>query len=177
MLARASGREAVCRRKFLFYEISRSTYVSVPTSSRTLSFTTIDRQGGDALKNLEGDAYFGEPTFSCTKSVLKNVHVLAVSGEIDLAAEQSFELALTVVLDGTHEPLVIDLSDLTYIDSCGLSVLTRAKQRAIERGVRLYIVLSHPHIQKLFALVNFHKLFQMYETREDAVFAAKMEKP
>ncbi|WP_089917977.1 STAS domain-containing protein [Lentzea albida] len=51
--------------------------------------------------------------------------VLKVAGEIDLSNTESFEKALA----GTKGPVVIDLTEVHYIDSAGMSVLFAHAER------------------------------------------------
>src|SRR5580693_5391653 len=58
-----------------------------------------------------------------------------LSGELDLAsAPQLRELLVTMLIEDGPSRLVIDLSDLVYLDSTGLSVLVTAHKRASSTG-------------------------------------------
>ena len=50
---------------------------------------------------------------------------LSASGEIDLATKDGLQAALTPLLDG-ERPLLLDLSQVTFIDCAGLRVLQAA---------------------------------------------------
>ncbi|MFD5827222.1 STAS domain-containing protein [Lentzea sp. NPDC060358] len=52
--------------------------------------------------------------------------VVRVAGEIDLSNTDSFAAAL----EGTTGPLVVDLTEVLYIDSAGMSVLFAYADRA-----------------------------------------------
>jgi anti-sigma B factor antagonist len=105
--------------------------------------------------------------------VLRGIHVLSVSGEVDYSVKDQFDSALTSAVDGVHSPLVIDLTRIRYMDSTGLNALARAKSRMMARNDELYIVLSQPHLIKVFAMVGFDKLLRIHETLDDAVAAAQ----
>lgn len=113
------------------------------------------------------------PGLRFASQVLKGIHVLGVGGEIDYSVKEQFENALRSAVDGVHSPLVIDLTDVRYMDSTGLNALARTKTRMTARGDRLFIVLPQQHLQKVFAIVGFDKIFRIHETLEDAVAAAQ----
>ena len=54
--------------------------------------------------------------------------VFYVAGELDASAAEDFEAAIAPALDGKGE-VVLDLTDLTFIDSMGVRTLARLSQR------------------------------------------------
>jgi anti-sigma B factor antagonist len=52
--------------------------------------------------------------------------VIRVGGELDLATVPSLEHELEAALDDSVAAVVVDLSDLEFIDSTGIAVLVRA---------------------------------------------------
>jgi anti-sigma B factor antagonist len=81
-------------------------------------------------------------------------YVLAVSGELDLAAASSLEEELNQALDSDSQVIVIDLQDLEFIDSTGLSVLVRAHQRAQEQDLQLGLVNPGAQVERLLSLTG-----------------------
>ena len=55
--------------------------------------------------------------------------VVRVQGEVDLYTAPQLWAALDAAIAGAPHELVIDLSDVTFLDSSGLSVLVRAHKR------------------------------------------------
>jgi anti-anti-sigma factor len=52
------------------------------------------------------------------------VDVLSVEGEIDISTAARFQEALSAAVSGGHGPLVLDLSEVTFIDSSAAHVLS-----------------------------------------------------
>ena len=52
--------------------------------------------------------------------------VIRVGGELDLATVPTLEEELEAAISGPSEQVVVDLSDLEFIDSTGIAVLVRA---------------------------------------------------
>jgi len=64
---------------------------------------------------------------------------LIVQGEIDLGVADDFIDAMTDLIRGTRQPVVVDLSRVTFFNSTGLKVLEAAVKDAEWTGVRLVI--------------------------------------
>ncbi len=61
-------------------------------------------------------------------------------GEIDLYTVPDFENAISSALDHGAKTIVVDLSDITYLDSSGLSALIVAYKKLAAQNGELYIV-------------------------------------
>lgn len=93
--------------------------------------------------------------------------VLAVSGELDLAAASSLEEELERALSSGSQLIVLDLKGLEFIDSTGLSVLVRAHQRAQEAGLTLGLVNPGAQVDRLLSLTGLAQRLTLSETPPD----------
>ena len=94
--------------------------------------------------------------------------VLAVSGELDLASSPSLESELELVFAADNSDLVIlDLSELEFMDSTGLSVLVRAHQRAQESGHGFAVIKGGPQVQRLLSLTGVSERMQFADSLEE----------
>jgi anti-sigma B factor antagonist len=82
--------------------------------------------------------------------------VLAVAGELDLATSHTLEEQLELVSAGSNsaEPLILDLTELEFMDSTGLSVLVKAHQRARDAGRRFGLIRGHRQVERLLSLTG-----------------------
>ncbi len=80
------------------------------------------------------------PEFSITARGLPGVHIVVLHGELDVASAGGLADALVDVAGST---LVVDLSDLTFIDSSGIGALVVARKRILADG-QGQLVLSRP---------------------------------
>lgn len=94
-------------------------------------------------------------------------YVLAVSGELDLAAASSLEEELSHALESGSQVIVIDLKDLDFIDSTGLSVLVGAHQRAQEAGLQLGLVNPGAQVERLLSLTGLAKRLTLDPSVQD----------
>ena len=96
--------------------------------------------------------------------------VVAVYGEIDLAAQDRLRAALGAALAAAG-PVVVDLSGCTFMDSTGLHALLDARERAEQRRVAL--VLSCLPDQAPAQLLNLAvpTVFEVHPSRSAALQA------
>jgi anti-sigma B factor antagonist len=86
---------------------------------------------------------------------------IALRGELDLAHAYTFDEELRRVEEARPPCLVLDLRELHFMDSCGLSRLLAARRRARKAGRRLLLIKGSPAIQRLFALSAMDEVFEM----------------
>jgi anti-anti-sigma factor len=76
-----------------------------------------------------------------------------VAGELDLAGSQQLEQALGEAgLDARL--VVLDLRDLTFIDSCGVRVILDAARNARQVGGRLMLARGTPRVDRVLTLTG-----------------------
>jgi anti-sigma B factor antagonist len=80
------------------------------------------------------------PEFSLTTRNLPDLHIVALHGELDLATADGLADALVEIAGST---LVVDLSDLAFMDSSGIGALARARKRIKSNGLG-DLVLTRP---------------------------------
>jgi anti-anti-sigma factor len=76
-----------------------------------------------------------------------------VAGELDIATAPAFEQTLRDA-ELRARLVVVDLRELTFTDSCGLHVISRASIRAQRAGRRLVLVRGPSQTDRLFALAT-----------------------
>ncbi|MGE5746710.1 MAG: STAS domain-containing protein [Solirubrobacterales bacterium] len=86
--------------------------------------------------------------------------VITVSGELDLASADRLDEAIRHAEESTTTRwVVVDLEDLSFLDSTGLNVLLEARRRARENGDRLRFVRSrHDQVKRLLSLTETSEL-------------------
>jgi anti-anti-sigma factor len=93
--------------------------------------------------------------------------VLTITGELDLASAPALEEELDKVLNGGTNLVIVDLRQLEFIDSTGLSVLVKAHQRAQDADTSFGLVKGGAQVQRLLALTGLEERFTVAETPED----------
>ena len=86
---------------------------------------------------------------------------VALRGELDLEYAYTFDEELRRI-EATQPPCIcIDLRELTFLDSTGLSRLVAARKRARRAGRRLVLVRGSAAVQRLFALTAVDEHFEI----------------
>lgn len=80
--------------------------------------------------------------------------VIGVRGELDLASSPALDQELETGSAAAAPGLIVDLRQLEFMDSTGLSVLVRAHQRATEKGQRFAVVRGPQQVQRLLSLTG-----------------------
>src|SRR4051812_3643934 len=91
--------------------------------------------------------------------------ILAVAGELDLASVGALQAALDELSAAGWENIVLDLRELTFIDSMGLSLLLEADRAARLTGRSFAIVDGSPAVARLLAVVGLTDHFPRAEVR------------
>ena len=87
--------------------------------------------------------------------------VYAVAGALDLAAAAQVMEGLTAVLDRGPSAIDVDLSNLSYIDSVGLSVFVTAHYQCLDAGVRLRFVNPSLLVSRLLQANGLDEILQL----------------
>ena len=82
-----------------------------------------------------------------------------VSGEVDIYTAQQFKEKLYSIVDNSGKDLVIDCSDLNYIDSTGLGIFVGALKKTRMAGKSIQLENIKDNIRKLFVITGLDKLF------------------
>lgn len=89
--------------------------------------------------------------------------LLSVRGELDLATSPALEEQLEQVAATAPPLIIIDLRELDFMDSTGLSVLIRAHQRAQIARQELVIVNGSRQVRRLLSLTGVAERLRIVE--------------
>ena len=101
------------------------------------------------------------------------VAVVDVDGDLDLAAVDDVDAALQEAISG-GDPVVVDLVDVSFIDSTGMRAMIDARRRSRDLGVAMVCVCpNNAAVWRLLELTGTTGFFEVQETRAAAVAAAQ----
>jgi anti-anti-sigma factor len=95
--------------------------------------------------------------------------VIGIAGELDLASSPALEQSLERVFASGAPIVILDLRELDFMDSTGLSVLIRAQQTAEDAERKLCLVKGPPQVQRLLSLTGVADRLAVIDTPEDAL--------
>jgi anti-anti-sigma factor len=103
-----------------------------------------------------------------------DVAVLHLSGELDADTATKLHATLADLLDRPVPRIVVDLSDLKFCDSVGLSAFITSKQVISARGGWLSFAGANPFLLNLMETVGLSRYFAIFPDVDDAIAAAQM---
>jgi anti-anti-sigma factor len=100
-------------------------------------------------------------------SVDGDTAVVALAGEIDLSNVEAVRRVIDAHLDAADR-LVVDLCDLTYIDSAGIALLFALSERLETRGQELHVVVPDPSpVRRVLMFTDLPAHIAMHTSREE----------
>jgi anti-sigma B factor antagonist len=110
-----------------------------------------------------------ETPFAITHRVLdERTCVVAVEGDLDLASAPELKWTLVELMDRGYDRYVIDLSQLTHMDSMGIGVLVGFRKR-VEGTAQLALASIPAAPRKLLELTGLDECFDSFDTLDDAL--------
>ena len=109
--------------------------------------------------------------FGITDVGLHGAPGIAVHGEVDVDAVPRLVAALDSAIRESTGAFVIDLCDVEFLDSAGLSVLLRARAMLGRHDRQLAIVCPPGPVRRLFEVAGIADLLIVFGSREDAAAA------
>ena len=79
---------------------------------------------------------------------------MSLHGELDLATAPLFKGEFERPETATRPMLVLDLEDLSFVDSTGLRMILLAHDRSRERGQDFAITSGPPQVQRLLRITS-----------------------
>ena len=105
----------------------------------------------------------------------KNLQVLRLTGEIDLANSPELRTRLQLHAKAKCPALVLDFSEVRYIDSSGLATIVEYLKHAHAYNGRIAVAQASEQVRTIFALVRLHEFLPMFPTVADAAAALRNE--
>jgi len=100
-----------------------------------------------------------------------DIWLVGSRGRLDHALVPHLEATIDQVLGAGCIHLVVDLSQIIYVNSGGLRVLVAAWRTVKRNGGDLYLCGLNRRVQEIFDTTGFDKIFRMYPTAADAASA------
>jgi anti-anti-sigma factor len=106
------------------------------------------------------------------RSRIDGYELLTVEGELDIANAPRMMTVLNEAIADMAAPLVVDLTDVVFMDSTGLALLMNARSRAVRLGHGFAIVCPTGPIARVFEIADMVTSLQVCPDQESARLAA-----
>ncbi|MGM0598175.1 MAG: STAS domain-containing protein [Candidatus Rifleibacteriota bacterium] len=98
-----------------------------------------------------------------------DVTLVVLRGEIGTETVNQFKDKIDqIVADGKHK-LVMDFQEVNYLNSMGLGVVAATLKKVKKNKGDLKLINLSPAVQELFELTRLTKVFEIFDSEEDAV--------
>jgi anti-sigma B factor antagonist len=97
--------------------------------------------------------------------------IIEARGEADVHSAGHLRDRLTSRIDAGSKSVILDLSQLGFIDSTGLGALVAARNHAEEHNADLKLVCASERLLKLFRITGLVEVFAIYGSVAQAVQA------
>ena len=94
-------------------------------------------------------------------------YVLTVSGEVDLATSPELDAAIIGAIESGTSSVVIDLTDVSFMDSSGLGAIVRGLKRCRESEKDLDLVITNDRVLKVFGITGLDQVIPIHDSIED----------
>jgi anti-sigma B factor antagonist len=119
-----------------------------------------------------GHEVVGSPTLNLKVLQTGQETLVSLSGELDLSSAPALrELLAGEFEDGRRHRIVLDLTDLIYLDSTGLSIFVTAHKRATAKGMEFCLANPNPSIGQLFKITALDHFFTILDSAGSIVTA------
>jgi anti-sigma B factor antagonist len=89
---------------------------------------------------------------------------ITLAGELDVSTASRFNAAVSDARARRSKAVVVDLSELTFMDSTGLSALLVAEMHSRTRQQRFAVVRGPRHVQELFRLTGVDHFLEVIDS-------------
>ena len=111
------------------------------------------------------------PRNSVKLGVLMSAEVLELHGDIDLNEKPRVTAELEPLIERQITGIVIDLSQVPYVDSSGLAIFIDALQRVHQYGGKLALAGLQDNVRLVFQISKLDKVFQIFDNSRSALEA------
>lgn len=108
---------------------------------------------------------------SVTTSRQDDVSVVTVAGEVDVYTAAQLRAVLDEEIKAGHTRLVVDLDEVSFLDSTGLGVLVGRLKLVRNSSGWLRIVCTNDRILRVFRITGLDKVFGIHDSVEGALAA------
>jgi anti-sigma B factor antagonist len=103
------------------------------------------------------------PALTIEATSAAEAQTIVLTGEADLQGAPKLEAALEHAAAGPPELIVIDLRNVTFIDSSGLHALVQGHQLCRARGHELRVIPGPAKVQRVFELTGIDDVLSFWD--------------
>lgn len=98
-----------------------------------------------------------------------NCSILKIKGDVDLYSSPQVRKEIIALVNRKSANLMVDLAQVTYMDSSGVATLVEALQLANKNGGKLRLFNLRQATRDVFELSRLDKVFEICENEQQAL--------
>lgn len=99
-----------------------------------------------------------------------NIVLLDIYGTITLGeSKEKFARVMDDLLSEAHVNVLVNFSNINYLDSTGIGELVGYMNRFVESKRQLKLLRPHDRIRKLLQITKLDTIFEIYEDEQEAL--------
>jgi anti-sigma B factor antagonist len=110
-----------------------------------------------------------EPASSNTTPSQNRSNVLSLKGEVDLHVSPAVTASLNEMINKKPKRMVVDLSEVSYIDSAGLAALIEAMQKVEGYGGKFLLAGLQETVRSIFEISRLDQVFRIFPDADAAL--------
>ena len=100
-----------------------------------------------------------------------NIPVIDLKGEVDVYTAPKFKNAMIDLIDQGNYNVVVNLSNVQYMDSAGLGALVSGLKRVREHNGTINLVSPTVPVQRVLDITRLSKILSIYANEQQALDA------
>jgi anti-sigma B factor antagonist len=124
----------------------------------------MSRIAESARERFARDEPVADQGLTVTSEERDGVFRIVLQGELDVSTAPRFNEALSDSRIRNCHTVVVDLSELSFMDSTGLSAVLVGEMHARTRGQRFAVVRGPRHVQELFRLTGVDHFLEVVDS-------------
>lgn len=90
--------------------------------------------------------------------------VLAFSGKLIFSSRHAYQTAVNQAEAASPRQIIFDLTDLSYIDSAGLGLMTLTHRKLPGAEIKICLANLQKSVKDILLLTNMDKMFPLYDS-------------
>lgn len=99
--------------------------------------------------------------------------VLELSGKLNFSARKSYQQTINQAEATTPRTIILDLTQVSYIDSAGLGLLALSHKKLTGAGIQMCLASPQESVMQILELTNMDKMFTIYDSVQTASQGSK----
>ena len=97
-----------------------------------------------------------------------DITIFNIDGDIDINSSPEMREAFEGIASAKTMKIVVNLSNVSYVDSSGLATLVEMLKKTRSYDAKLRLASLAPKVKSLFEITKLEQLFDIFDTEEEA---------